>query len=56
MEEVKNELNFTGDLAAFNSYLLQNAAFKYTDKDSMLKDGIFTCPDGRTSLDSDFKQ
>ena len=38
MEEVKNELNFTGDLAAFNSYLLQNAAFKYTDKDSMLKD------------------
>lgn len=38
MEEVKNELSFAGDLSAFNSYLLSNAAFKYTDKDSMLKD------------------
>jgi len=38
MEEVKNTLKFTGDLSAFNSYLLSNAAFKYTDKDSMLKD------------------
>lgn len=38
MEEVKNELSFAGDLSAFNSYLLSNAAFKYTEKDSMLKD------------------
>ena len=52
-----NQYTYTSnDLSEKTDEDIKNLALSCGYKDSMLKDGIFTCPDGRTSLDSDFKQ